>query len=64
VNDLDRERVIQAAIRVSGRRDAAKEWLTMPQKSFNYKTPLQLIEEGRAADLIRYLASFESGFVG
>lgn len=35
-----------------------------PLKCFAGKTPSQLIEEKRTADLIRYLESLESGFVG
>lgn len=59
-----RWRVIAAAESLSGDRVKAIKWLDRPLASFSGKTPLQLIEEGRADDVIGYLQSFESGFVG
>ncbi len=35
-----------------------------PIPSFDHKTALQLVGEGRTEDVIGYLASIESGFVG
>ncbi|WP_157971404.1 MbcA/ParS/Xre antitoxin family protein [Dyella sp. C9] len=58
------ERVILAAKAVSGDRAKAIEWLNQPLKEFGGKTPLELIAEGRTNDVIGYLESIESGFVG
>lgn len=58
------ERVISAAEVVSEDRAKAIEWLSQPLATFAGKTVLELIAEGRTHDVIGYLQSCESGFVG
>lgn len=62
VKDVDR--VIAFAESISGDRAKAVEWLNQPLEEFGGKTPLQLVAEGRTDDVIGYLQSFESGYVG
>lgn len=58
-------RVVQAATETFGDREKAVAWMmNEPLSPFRYKTPLTLIRERRADDLIAYLDSIESGFVG
>ncbi|GLQ50919.1 antitoxin Xre/MbcA/ParS toxin-binding domain-containing protein [Dyella flava] len=59
------ERVVAAAEAVSGNHDGALEWLTKASlATFDGKTPLAVIGDGRTDDLLHYLASIESGYVG
>ena len=60
----DQERVTSAAEAVSGDRTKAIEWLSQPLATFAGKTALELIDEGRTDDVIGYLQSITSGFVG
>lgn len=60
----DVERVVAAAESISGDRANAVEWLSQPLATFGGKTALELIAEGRTDDVIGYLQSFESGYVG
>jgi uncharacterized protein (DUF2384 family) len=60
----DLERVISAAESVSGDRAKAVEWLSQPLATFDGKTSLQLVAEGRTDAVIGYLHSIASGFVG
>lgn len=60
----DVDRVIDLAESISGDRTKAIEWLKQPLATFGGKTPLQLIAEGRTDDVIGYLESIESGYVG
>ncbi len=62
MNDL--ERVLIAVASLTKDSGMVAKWLLDPLDTFDGKTPLQLVEEGRAGDLLRYLASVESGFVG
>lgn len=62
VKDIDR--VIALAESISGDRSKAVEWLDQPLKDFGDKTPLQPIAEGRTDDVIDYVQSIESIFVG
>ena len=58
-------RVIAAAEEVSGDRARALEWLKRGSIAcFDHKTPFALIADGRVDDLVRYLASIQSGYVG
>lgn len=57
-------RIVAAAESISGDRAKAIEWLKQPLATFGGKTALQLIDEGRTNDVIGYLESIESGFVG
>lgn len=63
-NESPIERILLAAEAISGDRDKAVAWLHDPIATFGGKTALELVGKGRAADLLSYLASFESGFVG
>ncbi|WP_199097666.1 antitoxin Xre/MbcA/ParS toxin-binding domain-containing protein [Dyella sp. ASV21] len=56
--------VIAAVESISGDRAKAVWWLSQPLATFGGKTALELNAEGRANDVIRYLQSFESGYVG
>lgn len=42
----------------------SKAWLDQPLRTFQGNTPRQLIEMGRTNDVLSYLASIESGYVG
>lgn len=58
------ERVLQAVEAISGDRDKAVAWLQEPIAAFGGKTALELVAEGHTDDLLGYLASIESGYVG
>ena len=60
----DIERVLADAEAVFGDSATAAAWLDQPLTTFHCRTPRQLIDEGRANDILSYLASIESGFVG
>ncbi|WP_414695087.1 antitoxin Xre/MbcA/ParS toxin-binding domain-containing protein [Paraburkholderia sp.] len=66
-NDLvaDELRVIRAALEVSGDADKAQDWFRhTPLPCFSGRTAWQLVREGRAGDVLRYIASFDAGCVG
>ncbi len=61
----DAQRVIRAATDLSGEAYGASFWFrneTLP--AFGLKTAEQLVSEGRAEDVLRYLASLEAGTAG
>lgn len=61
----DAQRVIKAATDLSGQGAGASFWFrneTLP--AFACKTAEQLVSEGRAEDVLRYLASLEAGTAG
>lgn len=58
------DRVLAEAEAVFGDRASAMAWLDQPLSTFHDHTPRQLIAAGRADDVLSYLASIESGFVG
>jgi len=60
----DVDRVALAAAAIIGGHAKAVEWLNQPLATFDGKTPLQLIDEGRTDSVLRYLESVASGFVG
>lgn len=60
----DLERVLSDAETVFGDRATATAWLDHPLSTFHGSTPRQLIDEGRAKDVLSYLASIDSGFLG
>jgi Protein of unknown function (DUF2384) len=62
--DIDLRRVLATAEAISGDRDRAVAWLQGPLTTFDGKTALELIDEGRIDAVLRYLASITSGFVG
>lgn len=58
-------RVICAATDVSGDVNHALFWYrNEPLAVFGYKTPEQLVSDGRTEDLLRYIASLEAGAAG
>jgi len=59
-----RSRVLAAADRVTSNREASLEWFGRPLAAFGGKTPEELVALGRADDLVGYLDSVSSGFVG
>ncbi|MGF6495501.1 hypothetical protein ABIE56_003700 [Luteibacter sp. 621] len=62
--DLAVKRVLQAAEAISGDHDKSVAWLQEPIAAFGGKTALELVAEGRTDDLLGYIQSFESGYVG
>ena len=59
-----RSRVIVAADRVTSNREVSLEWFGRPLDAFGGKTPEELVTLGRADDVVGYLDSVSSGFVG
>lgn len=58
-------RVVRAAADIRGNVDKALFWFkNTPLPAFEYKTPQDLVAEGRADDLISYLQSLQAGFAG
>lgn len=58
-------RVIRAATDLCGDVDQAIFWYrNEPLQPFGYRTPEQLVSEGRANDLIDYVMSLEAGAAG
>lgn len=67
VQDFLREalRVIKAATDLSGDLNKALFWYrNEPLSVFGYKTAERLVSEGRADDLVRYVAAVEAGAAG
>lgn len=61
----DSLRVIRAAVDVAGSVEKAIFWFkNSPIPTFNYKTPQDLVSDGRADELIRYAQSLHAGFNG
>ncbi|MGO4503836.1 MULTISPECIES: antitoxin Xre/MbcA/ParS toxin-binding domain-containing protein [unclassified Dyella] len=58
------ERVADIAESISGDRDKAIEWMSQPLATFAGRTALELIAEGSTDDVIGYLQSCSSGYVG
>jgi hypothetical protein len=61
---LDLDPILAVVDRISGDRQASLAWLQLPLKEFGGRTPENLISMGRTEDLIAYLDSISSGFVG
>ena len=58
-------RVIRAAADVAGSVEKAIFWFkNNPLPTFDYKTPQELVSEGRSEPLIRYIQSLQAGFAG
>jgi hypothetical protein len=58
-------RVIKAATDLNGNLHRALFWYrNEPLSAFGYRTPEQLVSEGRTDDLLRYVASLEAGAAG
>jgi len=61
----DRERILRAATGLNGDPAVALDWYRCERIAvFDDKTPEQLVDEGRADDLLRYLGSLDAGFAG
>ncbi|BCQ28723.1 DUF2384 domain-containing protein (plasmid) [Caballeronia sp. NK8] len=61
----DALRVIRAATDISGDVTKALFWYrNEPLPVFNYKTAEELVSEGRADDVLRYVSSLEAGPAG
>ena len=58
-------RVMRAAADVTGSVEKAIFWFkNNPLGPFDYKTPQELVSEGRTEVLIRYIQSLQAGFAG
>lgn len=61
----DAVRVMGAAADINGSfQDAAFWFRNEPISAFDFKTPEQLVSEGRAEDLLRYVQSLHAGAAG
>lgn len=58
-------RVVRAAVDISGSVEEAIFWFkNNPLPAFDYKTPQDLVSEGRTDVLIKYIQSLQAGFTG
>jgi hypothetical protein len=58
-------RVMRAAVDIAGSVEKAIFWFkNNPLPTFDYKTPQDLVSEGRTEALIRYIQSLQAGFTG
>ena len=58
-------RVIRAATDIAGRvENAIFCFKNNPLPVFDYKTPQDLVSEGRTEALVRYIQSLQAGFIG
>jgi hypothetical protein len=61
----DRENVVRAATDLNSDPAVAFAWYSNDALSvFDGKTPAQLVAEGRAADVLRYIETLGAGFCG
>ncbi len=61
----DRENVLRAATELNSDPAVASAWYSDEALSvFDGKTPAQLVAEGRAADVLRYIEMLSAGFCG
>lgn len=56
--------VMHSARDIAGNDDAASAWMNEPLPSLEGRTPAQLVGEGRADDVLRYIDSLKSGASG
>lgn len=58
-------RVMRAAVDITGSVEKAIFWFkNNPLPTFDYKTPQDLVSEGRTEALIHYIQSLQAGFAG
>lgn len=58
-------RVMRAAVDIAGNVEEAIFWYkNNPLPAFDYKTPQDLVSEGRTDALIKYIQSLQAGFAG
>lgn len=50
--------------RVAGNDEAASTWMNEPLRSFDGKTPAQLVSDGREDDVLAYIDSLKPGSSG
>ena len=62
--DIDLDRVLAVADQMSGARSESLKWLHQPLREFKGEKPHSLVMMGRVDDVIGYLHSISSGFVG
>lgn len=62
--DTELVRVLAAADLVTVNREESVAWLERPLVAFGGQTPRALVASGRTDDVICYLGSLSSGFVG
>jgi uncharacterized protein (DUF2384 family) len=60
----DADRVLTRAMTIASNRDRAKQWLDEPLPTFGGKTPLDLVAAGRTQEVLDYLDTIASGFLG
>jgi uncharacterized protein (DUF2384 family) len=61
----DSVRVMRAAVDMAGNVEKTIFWFkNNPLPTFDYKTPQDLVSEGRTETLIRYIQSLQAGFTG
>ncbi len=61
----DSVRVMRASADITGSVEKAIFWFkNNPLPAFDYKTPHDLVSEGRTEALIRYIQSLQAGFTG
>lgn len=61
----DSLRVIRAAVDIVGSVEKAVYWFkNCPLPTFDYKSPQDLVSEGRTDILVRYVQSLQAGFAG
>ena len=62
--ESDIERLLAIVDQISGDRQASLDWMRRPLKEFKDGTPEKLVLKGHVEDVIAYLDSVSSGFVG
>ena len=62
--DGNLDRILEIVDQISGDRQVSLRWLRSPLKEFRNRTPEDLIQMGRVEDLIAYIDSISSGYVG
>ena len=62
--ETDLDRVLAVVDQISGDRPKSLLWMRSPLKEFKGHTPERLVSIGRVDDVIAYLDSISSGFVG
>lgn len=63
--ETPQDHILRLAAQLAGSEDKAHRWYHHePLPAFDGQTPEQLVAQGRALDLLRYLHSLEAGFGG
>lgn len=64
VRDADLQKVLAAVDQVTANREESLAWLERPLEAFGGQTPTALLASDRVEDVLGYLDSVSSGFVG